>query len=109
MESWVERKQLVPVAVTVGLPKEVSNVHGAWHSPSALHTMVRGRVFLRAILQTPPQWRGIRFLLYRDALVSSMGEAMKTSPKPTLIVREVSLAEVQNEEVYQEWSFVARC
>jgi hypothetical protein len=26
----------------MGLLKEVSNVHGAWHSPSVLHTMVRG-------------------------------------------------------------------
>jgi hypothetical protein len=39
----------------MGLPTEVSNVHGAWHSPNTLHTMVRGSVFLITIWQSPRQ------------------------------------------------------
>ena len=42
----------------MGLPTEVSNVHGAWHSPNTLHTMVRGSVFLITIWKSPRQiWR----------------------------------------------------
>ena len=38
-----------------------------------------------------------------------MVEAMGTVTKPKFIVRKGNLEEVRNEEVYQEWEFVARC
>jgi len=34
--------------------KEFFDVKGEWHSPDALHTMVRGQVFL--IINWRPQW-----------------------------------------------------
>ena len=77
MESWGGNNKSF-VAVTMRQLKEVSNVHRAWYSPSKLHTIVRGRVFLLTILQTPPNREGITYPPSGDALNSPMGEAMET-------------------------------